>query len=491
MSDLFIGIDIGTGSTKGVLADDSGTTIATAVRKHETSFPRPGYAEHDADEIWWSDFVEVCTELVARAKGKVAGLCISGIGPDFLPTDEKGAPLRSAILYGVDTRSADEIAEITDRLGYDKILKVCGNDLTTQSVGPKIEWYRKHQPDLWKKTKRFFMAHTYCIFHLTGAYVLDHLAASMCDPLYSPFTRDWVGEWVDDIAPGLPMPELRWSNEIAGYITENASRVTGLAPGTPVAVGSVDAFVEAFSVGVCKPGQVMIMYGSTMVGVAISEAPLIGPNLWSCSGLFEGTYNLSGGMSTTGSLTTWVSDLTGADYDQLSAEAEKSPVGSNGLVTLPYFSGERSPIADPAARGLVCGLSLSHTRGDLYRSMLEATGYGSRHLFEAVKNAGGQLDTYVAVGGGTTGGLWPQIMSDAIDIEQDIPETTIGAAYGDCLLAAMAAGKCSVDTVWNRSVRTVKPNPETRERYDQLYAIYRGLYPATSEYMHELAAIQE
>lgn len=155
MSDLVIGIDIGTGSTKGVLAETDGTVVATAVRKHETSFPRPGYAEHDADEIWWKDFVEVCNELVARAKGDVAAVAISGIGPNFLPADEKGVPLRTGILYGVDTRSALEIQELTERYGYDEILKVCGNDLTTQSVGPKIEWFRRNQPELWAKTRRF------------------------------------------------------------------------------------------------------------------------------------------------------------------------------------------------------------------------------------------------------------------------------------------------------------------------------------------------
>lgn len=491
MSDFVIGIDIGTGSTKGVLAETDGTVVAIATRSHQTSFPRPGYAEHDADKVWWHDFVEVCRELAAQAKGNVAGLSISGIGPCFLPTDDKGAPLRPGILYGVDTRSAKEIDELTERLGYDEIVKTSGNNLTTQSVGPKVLWVRRNEPEIWAETKRFFMAHTYCVFHLTGAYVLDHLSASMCDPLYSPFTRGWVDKYVDDIAPGLEMPELKWSNEIAGHITDNASRVTGLAPGTPVAVGSTDAFVEALSVGVREPGQVMIMYGSTMVGCAITKEPLLGPNLWSISGLFEGTYSLSGGMSTTGSLTTWLRDITDSDYDTLSQEAEAASAGSNGLVTLPYFSGERSPIADPAARGIIGGLSLTHTRGDIYRSLLEATGYGSRHLFDTFREAGAELDEFVAVGGGTTGGLWPQIMSDVLDAEQKIPETTIGAAYGDCLLAAMASGYADTDTVWNSVARSVEPNDDNRETYDKLYSIYRGMYPATAEFMHQLAEMQQ
>ncbi|MCF2706085.1 FGGY-family carbohydrate kinase [Arcanobacterium haemolyticum] len=490
MSELVIGIDIGTGSTKGVLADTQGNVLYSEVVRHETSFPKPGWAEHDPDEVWWQDVIEICRRLATRAKGDVAGLCISGIGPVFLAADERGTALRPAILYGVDTRSADEIDELTARYGEEKVLDVCGNGMTSQSVGPKIEWVKRHEPEVWAKTRRFLMAHTYCVFHLTGEYVLDHLAASMCEPLYSPFTNDWVDEWVEDICGDLPMPRLMWSNEVAGRITDNAARITGLKPGTPVAVGSVDAFVEALSVGVSQPGQVMLMYGSTMVAVQISDQALRGPSLWSCAGLLEGTSNLSGGMSTTGSLTTWVADLTGKSYDELSKLAAASNPGSNGLIMLPYFSGERTPIADPKARGLLAGLNLTHSHGDLYRSALEATGFGSRHLLETIHKCGGSASEYWAVGGGTTGGLWPQIMSDIIGIKQYIPKVTIGASYGDALLAAQAAGCVDTNTNWNEAVREVIPNPETTELYNEMFQIYLDLYPATADMSHKLSDIQ-
>ena len=490
MADLVIGIDIGTGSTKGVLSDTKGNVLYSEVVRHETSFPKPGWAEHDADAVWWSDVVKICRELATRAKGDVAGLCISGIGPVFLAADERGTPLRNAILYGVDTRSSKEIDELTERYGEEPVLKKCGNGMTSQSVGPKIEWVKRNEPEVWAKTRRFLMAHTYCVFHLTGEYVLDHLAASMCEPLYSPFTNDWVDEWVEDICGDLPMPRLMWSNEIAGRITDNAARITGLRPGTPVAVGSVDAFVEALSVGVRQPGQVMLMYGSTMVAVQISDRALEGPSLWSCAGLLEGTSNLSGGMSTTGSLTTWISELTGLGYDELSEMAAQSKPGSNGLIMLPYFSGERTPIADPDARGLLAGLNLTHKQGDIYRSALEATGFGSRHLLETIRGCGGQATEYWAVGGGTTGGLWPQIMSDIIGIKQYIPEVTIGASYGDALLAAMAAGCVDETTVWNRAEREIVPNEDNLELYSEMFQTYLDLYPATAPMSHKLADIQ-
>ena len=490
MEKFVIGIDIGTGSTKGVLADSSGSVLHTTVIKHKTSFPRPGWAEHDADEVWWADVVAVCRELTARAKGSVAGICISGIGPVFQAANDRGMPLRNAILYGVDTRAAAEIDELNDRYGYDEIFKRCCNNMTSQSVGPKILWVKKHEPEVWEKTRRFLMAHTYCIFHLTGEYVLDHLSASMCEPLYSPITNQWVDEWVKDICGDLPMPRLMWSNEIAGYVTDNAARITGLAPGTPVAVGSIDAFVEALSVGVRNPGQVMIMYGSTMVGIQISDSPLCAENLWSCSGLLKDTYLLAGGMSTSGSITTWLTDLTGESYDELSNAAEESGPGARGLLLLPYFSGERSPIADEKARGIIAGLNLTHTQGDVYRAALESIAYGSRHILSTMHEAGGKPSEYWAVGGGTKGGLLPQIMSDALQVKQYMPQVTTGASYGDALLAAMAAGMVDSATTWNDVEREVAPNAEVAAMYDQIYDNYLKLYPATLEVVHDLAKIQ-
>lgn len=490
MDEYVIGIDIGTGSTKGVLATADGEVVHISTRKHDTSFPRPGFAEHDADTVWWQDVGEILRELTSRAVGNVAGVAISGIGPDFLPTTEGGRPLRPGILYGVDTRSSKEIVELTEKYGADKVLEVCGNNMTTQAVGPKMLWVRRNEPEIWAKTKKWFMAHSYCVYNLTGAYVLDHLSASMCEPVYSPFTTDWVDDWRRDICGDLEFPELAWSNEVVGHVSESAARVTGLAPGTPVAMGSTDAFVEAFSVGVKFPGEVMLMYGSTMVAVEISGKPMVGPDLWSCSGLLKGTFNLSGGMSTTGSLTTWLAGVVGSDYATLSREAGQSPPGAHGLVLLPYFSGERSPIADPDARGVLAGLNLTHSRGDIYRAVLESTGYGSRHLLQTVAESGGQASRYVAVGGGTEGGLWPQIMSDVIGISQEIPKVTIGASYGDALLAAMAVGLVDVETTWNEVDRIVEPNQEAHEKYSALYEVYRELYPATQAQMHALAAFQ-
>jgi xylulokinase len=490
--ELLLGIDLGTSSSKGVLCRPDGEVVAVAERPHEMSMPHPGWAEHDAEGVWWKDFTEICAELLEWADGPVAAVCVSGIGPCFLAAGEGGRPLRPAILYGVDTRASKEVEELTQEYGNGKIIELCGNPLTSQSVGPKIAWLRRNEPEVWEETRYFFMAHTFVAYRLTGEYVLDHPAASMCEPLYNPERHRWIEDWAEEVAPGLMMPELRWPAEAAGVVTREAAEKTGLPAGIPVGVGTVDAWSEAVSIGVRNPGDLMLMYGSTMVTFEVLEEARPSPNLWSAAGPFAGTNALVGGMSTSGTLTSWVKDLSGdTSFEELTEEAAGVSAGSDGLVVLPYFAGERTPISDPSARGVICGLTLSHTRGHLYRAMLEATAFGVKHLFEAIREAGGQATRLVAVGGGTKGGLWTQVISDVLDERQELPEQTIGACYGDALLAGIAGGVVDPDTDWSSIAETVEPDPANREVYDELYAVYKDLYPATRPMAHALADLQK
>jgi len=488
---LLLGIDLGTMSSKGVLCKPDGDVVATIERPHDVSMPRPGWVEHDAEEIWWGDFMAVCSELLEEAEGPVAAVCVSAIGPCFLPAGKDGEPLRPGILYGVDTRASREVEELTERYGNEKIVERCGNPLTSQSVGPKIAWLRRNEPEVWEETRYFFMSHTFVAFRLTGAYVLDHPAAGMCEPLYDHKGRRWIGEWAEEVAPGLKLPELRWPADVAGEVTREAAEATGLPEGIPVVTGTVDAWSEAASVGVREPGDLMVMYGTTALTMEIVGEPLPSSNLWSTAGPFSGTSVLAGGMATSGALTEWVKKIAdGMPFAELTEEASGVPPGSEGLLVLPYFAGERNPISDPSARGVICGLTLRHTRGHLYRSVLEACAFGIRHLLEAVHEAGGNATRLVAVGGGTKGGLWPQIVSDVIDAPQELPEQTIGAAYGNALLAGIGSGVVEPDTDWSKIVETVESNPDNREVYDELYTLYKNLYPATRDTVHALADVQ-
>jgi xylulokinase len=490
--ELLLGVDIGTASSKGVLARPDGEAVATAERPHDLSMPQPGWAEHDAGEIWWKDFVAICRELLGEADDGIAAVCASGIGPCLLPADGDGNPLRPAILYGIDTRAESESEELNERYGREALLEQCGSLCSTQAVGPKLLWLARNEPEVWEKTEKLLMPNSFIAWRLTGEYVLDHHSASQSDPLYDVHENRWIGERAEEVAPGLPMPRLLWPAEVVGKVTRKASEETGIPAGTPVAAGTIDAWSEGASVGVQNPGDQMLMYGSTMFTFEVLRDALYHSGLWGTAGILPDTHCLAAGMATSGALTGWLQKISGGvPFGELTGEASAAPPGSDALVVLPYFAGERTPIFDPQARGVISGLTTSHGRGHLYRAMLEATAYGLRHNFEYMREAGGSEDRLVAVGGGTKGGLWTQIISDVTGRPQQLPEQTIGASYGDALMAARAAGLADAKTDWTRIADTVEPDEENRELYDELYEVYKELYPATKDQMHRLAGLQK
>ena len=493
MSELLLGIDIGTASTKGVLARPDGTVTATAQRPHRLSLPRPGWAEHDAEAVWWDDIRALCSELLPQAANRaLGGVCVSGIGPCVLPCDAELRPLRPAILYGIDTRADAEIAELDHRLGAARILARGGSALTSQAIGPKLLWLLRHEPEVYERMASWHMASSFAVARLTGEYVLDHHSASQCDPLYDLEAAVWAEDWADEIAPGLPLPRLLWPGEVAGEVTAAAAAATGIPAGTPVAAGTIDAWAEAFSVGVRRPGDLMLMYGSTMFLVRVAEDLAPHPGLWGTAGVEPGTRTAAAGMATSGALTEWLRDLTGdGDFSALAAEAARVPAGSRGLLVLPYFAGERSPLFDPAARGVVAGLTLRHGRAELARAVYEATAFGVRHNLTAFEAAAGPANRVVAVGGGTKAAVWTQIVSDVAGVVQQIPAQAIGAAYGDALLAGIAAGLLPADTDWTTVADVVQPDLAQRVVYDELFGLYRELYPATAKIAHRLAEIDE
>ncbi|NYE18368.1 FGGY-family carbohydrate kinase [Microbacterium immunditiarum] len=492
-----LGVDIGTSSSKGVLVDASGGIVAAATVAHDVQRPRSGWVEMDA-RIWWDEFVALSRELLesARAEGHepdVVAVGVSGMGPCVVLADDEDEPVRPAILYGVDTRSGDQIARMTDELGVDEITRIGGSTLTSQAAGPKIAWVADEEPEAYARARRLFMPASWLARRLTGAYVLDHQSASQTSPLYDVEAAAWHDPWWQRFAPGIEAPALAWAGDVVGEVTDAAASVTGIPAGTPVIAGTIDAWTEAVSVGAHEPGDLMLMYGTTMFLIATSTETLRTPSMWTTVGAFPGTRNLAGGLATSGALTSWIKDLTGADYPVLLAEAEESGPGARGLVMLPYFAGERTPILDPDARGVMAGLTLEHTRGDLYRAALEATALGVRHNVETMRAAGADIRRIVAVGGGTQGSLWLQIVSDATGLAQEVPRTTIGASYGAAFLAASAVaapGDAPRIADWNPVAVTVRPDPRLTPVYDELYDRYLRLYSSTKDVVHELAAAQ-
>jgi xylulokinase len=491
MTDLLLGVDIGTSSSKGVLVRPDGTIVATAQRAHQLSLPRPGWAEHDGETVWWADFVALARELVPPAGDRVAAVGVSGIGPAVLPVDAAGRSLRPAILYGIDTRATAEGDAMTERFGADAILARGGTLLTSQAAGPKLAWIRQHEPDVWARTRRFHMAHSLVIERLTGEYVLDHHSASQSDPLYDMTAAAWATDWAQDAVPGVDLPRLAWSDEVVGRVHAEGAAATGIPVGTPVVAGTIDAWAEALSAGVRDPGDTMLMYGTTMFMVEIAREFRPEASLWSTQGVFAGTCTYAAGLSTSGGLTVWLRDIVGRDFEGLIDEAAQTPAGADGLVVLPFFGVARSPIFDPQARGAILGLTLSHGRGHLYRALLEGSAYEVRHNLEVMEAAGAAPEHLSAVGGGTKSGLWTQIVSDITGLRQVIPAVTIGASFGDAMLAGGGSGLVAPGIRWNTPAATLVPDHRASARYDELYRIYRSLYPATREQAHAIARVQE
>jgi xylulokinase len=474
-----------------------GQVLRTAVVPHDISLPAPGHVEQDADAVWWRDLCTLCKEVLdgkPYSAADVAGVAVSAIGPCLLPLDAEGRPLRPGILYGVDVRAAAEITELERELGAADIYQFSWMSLTSQAIGPKIRWLRKHEPDVWKATRHLTTASAYLVYRLTGEHCMDRHTASHYMPLYNPATHEWDARYAPDIAPLRMLPHLGWSDELAGRVTAQAAQATGLAVGTPVAVGAVDALSEAISVGAVRPGDLMVMYGSTTFFVLVQESPSPDPRVWTVAGAYRNQFNLAAGMSTTGSLTRWFKDQLARDlpdgegYAHLFDSAAQIDAGANGLLVLPYFNGERTPINDPHARGVIAGLNLSHTREHLYRATLEGVGYGVRHNLETFASIGADIRRVVAVGGGAQTDTWLQIVSDICGVAQHVPHITVGASYGDAFLAGCAAGVLERSDLeaWIQPGRTIVPNADLRPRYDEMYDNYRKLYADTRRVVYRL-----
>jgi xylulokinase len=495
---LLLGIDIGSYSSKGVLVRENGAVVATASAEHELALPKPGHVEHDAERIWWGDFRAICRTLLSSSgvdPRAIAGIGVSTISPAIVAVDERGMALRPAILYGIDTRATREIAELRT---------LTGAELSSQSASPKVMWIRRNEPEVWRRTRRIVNGSGYLVLRLTGSSVIDVYDATLFAPFFEAAARTWSPALAAHVAPVEMMPRAAWTCEVAGAVGAEAARETGLAEGTPVIAGTADAAAEAISAGLTGPGDMMVMYGSSTFFILRTPELREPRGFWGTRFLEEDTYAVAGGTATAGSLTRWFRDnfapaetaaerAGGANaYESLSALATSTPPGSRGLVVLPYFSGERTPLHDPDAKGMILGLTLSHTRADIYRAILESVGYSIRHNIESLGEVGCRASRILAVGGGTLNTAWMQTVSDIAGITQVIPDPRIGACYGDAFLAGIGVGMFQGTgevSRWVRPARTIVPDPSAHAVYDATYRIYRDLYPRNADAMRALGSL--
>jgi len=494
MSRVFLGIDIGTFETKGVLVDDVGTVVARARRRHGISRPAAGHVEHDPIDVWWRDITEIAHELMssAAASAGVAAVGVSAIGPCVVVTDGELTPLRPAILYGVDNRATRQIAELSARLGEQAVLERSGNLLTSQSAGPKIKWIKDNEPATWERARWFMTSQSWIVARLTGRVVIDHATAGYFHPLYDLTAHRWEIGGCEDFISTAQLPELAWSSEIAGAVTPQAAAATGIPSGTPVIVGTTDSPAEAVGAGVVDDGSLMLQYGSTGYFIRVGREPIVSRELWSAPFVFEGTSVLAAGTATAGTATRWAAELlglSGADDDVFAALIElaaRSQPGARGVLMLPHLSGERTPFQDPDSRAAFIGLGLEHGRADLARAVLEGIGHSVAAALSAYAASGVGLGRAVAIGGATKNPFILEAVSTITGIKQEVA-TSEGAAFGDAILAALGVGVLAspaAAAAWQGDRRAVQPVPTQREVLLADHATYLELYRALAPLQH-------
>lgn len=499
MTGLLLGIDIGTSTSKGVLVDESGSVVARAAVPSGFANPAVGHYEQDADRVWWGGATTLTRELLkssGASPSRIVGVGVSAISPCVLPLDVHDRPLRPGILYGIDSRAGAQVRTV-GRLARER-----GEDvsLSSQSTVPKMLWLRENEPELWQRTRRVVGAEGYLVLRLTGRHVLDRYDANAYRPLIGPDAARWLPGF-EDLVPTSLLPELVWPAEVVGTVSPAAAEETGLVAGTPVVAGIADAAAEATSAGFGSVGDLMAMYGSTAFFILATAVARASGRFWPAVGFELGTHVLSGGMNTVGTLTQWFRDEFGTEevaresaggesaFAQLAELAEQSPPGARGLLALPYFAGERTPIDDPRARGVLAGLTLEHSRADVYRALLEGVALGVRANVDGMRAEGHQVRRLLAVGGGTMNRALLQAVSDATGVAQLVPRERVGASLGDALRAGVGVGVFddlaqAAGTVVHEE--PIEPRPELRELYDDRFEQFTRLYEATAPVVRAL-----
>ncbi len=498
-----LGIDAGTTGLKAVLAHADGTLLAQASQEYGTSFEHPNWAEQDPEQ-WWRACCAVVPQVLAAAgvsASDIAAIGVSGQGIGAVPVDAGGAPLRPAIIW-LDRRSDAQCRALAERVGEADITRINGGRIDSSYFAPKWLWVKEHEPEVYRQTAAVLQSNGYVGMRLTGARRMDVSSGPMtlffdsAKLAYSEALADRMGL---DLAH---MPPLAACDEVIGHVTRSAAREAGLAEGTPVIAGSIDGTAAAVEGGLLADGDAVEMTGQSTVVLVCSSRPYLGRDLISLVHGVPGKYLAVGASSAGGGSLRWWRDAladaerergkqAGRDPFQLLDElAAASPPGANRLVFLPYMFGERSPIWDGAARGVFFGLSLSTTKADMVRAILEGAAYGLRHNVEAAASAGFAVSGMGCVGGGARSALWNQIKADVLGKPVRQLRAGLGAAMGDIMMAGVGVGVYRDFAEARAAVYAVQcdflPNPANRQIYDDLYGVFLGLYPALKERFAEL-----
>lgn len=505
-SPYLIGVDYGTGGVRVGIFDADGAPLVFHGVPFDTSYPRPGWAEQDPD-VWWSSLQEAMN-LAVRDSGvpsdEIAGISLDATSATVMAVGSNGRHLRPAILW-MDVRASDQVRRIEET--GDPALKYSGFGAVSAEWGlPKALWLKEKEPETFARAEHICDCADWLLYRLTGEW------AGSLDIASSKYFHDGdeggfpeslleaVG--FDDFLEKYPR-KLVELGTVLGGLEKGVAGELGLKPGIPVACGGVDAHAGALGLGVVEPGRLALITGSSHVMIGQSASPVHGKGFWGAytDAMIRGQYTIEAGQASTGSVVAWFKDhfageataeagRRGVDpYQVLNELAAGIPIGSDGLVVVDYFQGNRAPHSDPLTRGMIWGLSLSHGEGHVFRAILEGICYGSEHIFRTLREHGYEPKTIAASGGATRSDLWMQLHADVSNVPISLMRVGEGPVLGSAMLAAVGAGIYpDLAAAAGRMVhteRTVEPDPARHDQYEFYIEKYIETYPRMKDLMHE------
>lgn len=491
-----LGIDIGTTAVKATVVADDGRVVGEGEAEQAIATPRAGWAEQHPQEWWGNAGLAARRAMAAGERVGVAAVGLTGQMHSSVFLDGAGEVIRPALLWN-DARTAEQRRHITRTLGLDGLRDMLGNLPLEGFTAPKVAWLMQNEPANYARLRTLLLPKDYIRYRLTGDYATEPSDAAGT-LLYDVRRRRWSSAALD--ALGLEasiLPAVAGSTQITGTATAEGAAMLGIARGTPVVGGGADNAAGAVGCGAVSEGVMQASIGTSGTLLLPTREPRVAPdmNLHTFCHAVPDMWYLMGTVLSAGGALRWLRDAVapGASYETLTAEAAGVAIGSEGLLFLPYLSGERTPHNDANARGVFFGLSLAHRRAHLVRAVIEGACFALRDSLELMREQGAAPSEARAIGGGARGGLWLQTLADAFNMPIATAQPAAGPAYGAALLAMVGCGMFGdVESAVQAHVRTsvvAEPSPERVAEYDDIYGAYRRLYPALRERFAELAGI--
>ncbi|RLC17745.1 MAG: carbohydrate kinase [Deltaproteobacteria bacterium] len=482
MNSYLLGIDIGTTATKSIILHPTKGIVAENEYVSTLQSPHSVWAEANPDE-WWDNVARGTGDCLSEANiaaHEVAGVGVTGMVPTLIILDKNGKHLRPSIQQN-DARAFSEIQYLRQNLNEQEVLIRTGSAITQQSIGPKVLWLNKNEPEIMNSVVHLMGAYDFIVYKMTGVASCERNWA-LESGLFDLHHQNWNAELLDISKIRREwLGQIHWPSDVVGHITTQAAERLGLKTGTPVVAGSADHIASAFSAGLNEPGDLLVKLGGAGDILYCIDDIVVDHRLFLDYHVAPGKFLLNGCMATSGSILKWFRQHLTDDtpFSILDKEAGSVCAGSQNLILLPYFLGEKTPINDPLARGVWFGLTLGHSRAHMFRSVLEGIAYGFKHHLAVLAEKGLAVTKARVTNGGARSDLWKQITADVLGLPLEHVAQHPGSSLGAAFIAGIGVGVfqrweeienfIQIDTV-------VRPDPTNHEKYNRLFITYLDLY---------------